>query len=121
MRRHRPLRVGVGDRHILDGTMIWTLPDGQIYVTTGSALLFPTLCAPTGALPTPDPARADRCGDKTATMSLRTRTRAQNRAHRIAAERRQIHDARTATAQAPSGRPTPRRRGTTTVLIRAER
>ena len=37
---------------IADGTVIWTLPDGQIHVTTpGSALLFPALRAPTGTLP----------------------------------------------------------------------
>jgi hypothetical protein len=37
--------------------------------------------------PKPDHARADRFGDKTAMMPLRTTTRAQNRAHRITAER----------------------------------
>ncbi|WP_152330653.1 HNH endonuclease signature motif containing protein, partial [Mycobacterium tuberculosis] len=32
-----------------DGTVIWTLPGNQTYVTTpGSALLFPALCTPTG-------------------------------------------------------------------------
>ncbi len=31
-----------------DGTVIWTLPGNQTYVTTpGSALLFPALCTPT--------------------------------------------------------------------------
>ncbi|WP_214516009.1 hypothetical protein [Mycobacterium tuberculosis] len=30
-----------------DGTVIWTLPGDQTYVTTpGSALLFPALCTP---------------------------------------------------------------------------
>lgn len=37
---------------------------------------------------------ANRCGDKTATMPLRTSTRAQKRAHRIAAERRHNRQAR---------------------------
>ncbi|CKT69924.1 13E12 repeat family protein [Mycobacterium tuberculosis] len=42
-----------------DGTVIWTLPGNQTYVTTpGSALLFPALCTPTGDPPAPEPARA---------------------------------------------------------------
>ena len=77
--------------------MIWTLPDGHTYVTTpGSALLFPSLCAPNGVLPTPEPTRADGRGDKTAMTPLRTTTRADNRAHRIAAERQHNRVARTA-------------------------
>jgi hypothetical protein len=85
-------------RHLqTGGTVIWTLPDRHTYVTTpGSALLFPTLCTPTAALPTSEPVRADRCGDKTAMMPLRTTTRADNRAHRIAAERQHNRIARTA-------------------------
>jgi hypothetical protein len=75
-----------------------TIPSGQTYVTTpGSALLFPTLCAPTGDAPALDSTGADRCGDKTVMMPLRTSTRAQNRAHRIAAERRHTRQARPAT------------------------
>ncbi len=39
-----------------DGTVIWTLPGNQTYVTTpGSALLFPALCTPTGDPPAPEP------------------------------------------------------------------
>ena len=78
------------DQQLPDGTVIWKLPDGHTYVTTpGSALLFPSLCTPTGEVPAPGPARhADRCDDKTAMMPLRTRTRTQNRAQRIVAERR---------------------------------
>jgi len=67
--------------------MIWLLPDGQTYVTTpGSALLFPTLCTPTGDARTPEPTDTDRCHCKTAMMPLRASARAQNRA-RIATER----------------------------------
>jgi hypothetical protein len=89
--------LGWRDPQLPDGTVIWTLPDRHTYVTTpGSALLFPTLCTPTGALPTSEPVRADRCGDKTAMMPLRTTTRADNRAHRIAAERQHNRMARTA-------------------------
>jgi hypothetical protein len=85
---------------LLDGTVIWDLPGGHTYITTpGSALLFPTLCAPTGELPAVDPAGADRCGDRTAMMPLRTTTRAQNRAHRIAAERLRSHRRRECVSQ----------------------
>jgi hypothetical protein len=78
--------------------VIWTLPSGHTYATTpGSALLFPSLCAPTGDLPEPDPpARGDRCGDRTAMMPTRQRTRAQNRADAITAERHHNHQARQA-------------------------
>jgi hypothetical protein len=70
------------------GTVIWNLPDGQTYVTTrGSALLFPTLCKPARAVAVRDPGRADRRGDSTVMMPVRKTTRAQNHAHRIAAER----------------------------------
>ena len=76
--------------------MIWLLPDGRTYVTTpGSALLFPTLCAPTGELPLFDiDGTQPRCGDRTAMMPKRRRTRAQNRARRINSERRHNHAAR---------------------------
>ncbi|EFP16637.1 13E12 repeat family protein [Mycobacterium tuberculosis SUMu002] len=78
-----------------DGTVIWTLPGDQTYVTTpGSALLFPALCTPTGDPPAPDPARADRRGQRTAMMPRRASTRTQNRAHCIAAERHRNHQAR---------------------------
>jgi hypothetical protein len=87
---------GWRDRQLPDGTVIWTLPDGHTYVTTpGSALLFPSLCAPTGdapATPEADPP-VDYCGDRTAMMPRRRRTRAQNRAARIAVERRRNREA----------------------------
>jgi len=93
------------DKQLPDGTVIWTMPSGHTYVTTpGSALLFPTLCAPTGDLPTPDPAGgADRCCDRTAMMPLRTTTRAQNRAHRIAAERHHNRQSRLAAQRVQTG------------------
>jgi hypothetical protein len=76
--------------------VIWTLPDGQTYITTpGSALLFPTLCVPNGEVPERTTAAdIERRGEKTALMPLRTRTRAQNRATRIATERRHNRAAR---------------------------
>ena len=99
-RKHHLLKTfgGWRDKQLPDGTVIWLLPDGRTYVTTpGSALLFPSLCAPTGDLP---PSHSDgtqpRCGDRTVMMPKRRRTRAQNRAHRINGERRQNHNAREA-------------------------
>jgi len=78
-RLHHLLKTfwGWRDYQLPDGTVMWTLPDGQTYVTTpGSALLFPGLTAPTGP-----------CSGRTAMMPLRKTTRARNRAARIAAER----------------------------------
>ncbi len=76
--------------------MIWDLPGGQTYVTTpGSALLFPALCTPTGALPLGPPPQ-NRCTYREAMMPLRATTRAQNRARYIADERRHNHQARQA-------------------------
>lgn len=75
------------DRQLPDGTVIWTLPDGQTYVTTpGSAMLFPMLMTPTGDPPIREE-EPDRCGDRTVFMPLRKTTRSANRAHRIAGER----------------------------------
>ncbi|OCB18887.1 hypothetical protein A5674_07925 [Mycobacterium malmoense] len=114
-RQHHLLKTfwGWRDEQLPDGTLIWRLPDGHTYVTTpGSALLFPTLCAPTGDPPL-TPVTAERCGQRTAMMPLRTRTRAQNRAQRIATERHHNRQARLATppavptGTAPSGRAPP--------------
>ena len=89
---------GWRDQQLPDGTLILTSPAGRAYVTTpGSALLFPSLCHATGAIPAPEAdLPPDYCGERTALMPKRRRTRAQNRAHRIATERRQNHDARQA-------------------------
>ncbi|OBH54786.1 HNH endonuclease signature motif containing protein [Mycobacterium sp. E2479] len=96
-RLHHLLKTfwGWRDRQLPDGTVIWTLPDGHTYITTpGSALLFPSLCASTGNAPAPVAPKPEGCAERTAMMPRRTRTRAQNRAARIATERRQNHDAR---------------------------
>jgi hypothetical protein len=89
---------GWHDQQLPDGTIILTSPSGHTYVTTpGSALLFPSLCVPTGDLETPQPnSPINYGGDRTAMMPRRRRTRRQDRAHRVAAERRQNHQARTA-------------------------
>jgi hypothetical protein len=81
---------GWRDKQLPDGTLILTSPSGRTYVTTpGSALLFPSLCLSTGGAPTAeaDPP-LDYCGDRTAMMPKRSRSRAQNRAARVASERR---------------------------------
>jgi hypothetical protein len=101
------------DQQLPDGTVIWRLPDGHTYVTTpGSALLFPSLCAPTGELPRPAADATERCGERTAMMPLRTTTRAQNRAHRIATERRHNRQTRLTTHVAETGPPTSAPEGT---------
>ncbi|HWS91519.1 MAG TPA: DUF222 domain-containing protein, partial [Mycobacterium sp.] len=99
-RLHHLLKTfwGWRDKQLPDGTVIWTLPDGHTYVTTpGSALLFPSLCAPTGNLPAVETPAKERCGERTAMMPLRTATRAQNRAARIATERLHNRQTRLAT------------------------
>ena len=91
-RLHHLLKTfwGWRDKQLRDGTVIWTSPSGDTYVTTpGSALIFQSLCAPTGGLPAPEPRPPETCSDRTAMMPTRRRTRAQNRAHRIAEERKQ--------------------------------
>jgi len=57
--------------------VIWTSPSGDTDVTTpGSARLFPSLCAPTGELMVPGAVIDDRCGERTAMVPTRRRTRA---------------------------------------------
>jgi hypothetical protein len=96
--------LGWAEQQLADGTLIFTSPTRQTYVTTpGSALLFPSLCYAVGGIPSPeaDPPR-DYCAQRTAMMPKRRRTRAQNRAARIAAERRHNRDARTARREEPA-------------------
>ncbi|MCA2349502.1 HNH endonuclease signature motif containing protein, partial [Mycobacterium intracellulare] len=81
---------GWQEKQLPDGTLIFTSPAGHTYVTTpGSALLFPSLCAATGAIAAPeaDPP-PNHCAQRTAMMPQRRRTRTQDRATRIAAERK---------------------------------
>jgi hypothetical protein len=92
------------EQQLADGTLIFTAATGHTYVTTpGSALLFPSLCYAVGGMPTPeaDPP-TDYCGERTAMMPKRARTRAQNRANRIATERRHNREARTARREQPA-------------------
>lgn len=100
---------GWRDQQLPDGTLILTSPTGHTYVTTpGSALLFPRLCAPTTDLPTPETAPPnDYFTQRTAMMPKRRRTRAQDRAQRIATERRHNHYARTTPQTEHTGQPGP--------------
>jgi len=76
---------GWRERQLDDGTIIWTAPDGQEFVTTpGSRLLFPGLSRPTATItvtgrPTPHTTGL--------TMPRRRTTRAQDRADRVRRER----------------------------------
>jgi len=75
------------DRQHPDGRIDWTSPSGQTYTTEpGSRLLFPALCRPTGDLP-PPAHRPEKSAERTLMMPTRRKTRAQNRAHCINAER----------------------------------
>ncbi|WP_445170238.1 HNH endonuclease signature motif containing protein [Mycolicibacterium sp. Dal123E01] len=88
-RDHHILKTfwGWKDQQLADGTVIWTLPDGETYVTTpGSILLFPALMTPTGP-PATAPPPEHRCGDRSVMMPKRRTTRRQSRAHDIANER----------------------------------
>ncbi|OBH21436.1 HNH endonuclease signature motif containing protein [Mycolicibacter sinensis] len=88
---------GWRDVQLPDGTVILSALSGQTYVTTpGSALLFPNLCRPTGELRPPDRQPEGPCGERTAMMPRRRRSRAQNRAARINTERNQNRNAREA-------------------------
>jgi hypothetical protein len=81
---------GWSDKQLPDGTVIWTSPSQDTYITTpGSALLFPQLCAPTGVLePISDWQRRTDDTGHNAMMPTRRRTRAQNRARYVSDERR---------------------------------
>ncbi len=110
---------GWREQQLPDGTPILTSPAGRTYVTTpGSALLFPSLCRAVGGMPAPeaDPP-PDHCAQRSAMMPKRRRTRAQNRAQRIATERRANHQTRqTRRTEYSNTRPSPTRRRPTAVL-----
>jgi hypothetical protein len=90
---------GWRDKQLRDGTIIWTAPSGEVYITLpGGADLFPTLMAPTGALPDTSPATS-QYGDRTQKIPKRRTTRAENRRRRIADERRSNRNDRDAAAQ----------------------
>ncbi|WP_102144118.1 HNH endonuclease signature motif containing protein [Mycobacterium hubeiense] len=78
---------GWRDRQLPDGTVIWTSPTGHTYTTYPGALWhFPMLCTPTGTLELPDTMPPAGHG-RGVMMPKRRRTRAEDRARRIAEER----------------------------------
>ncbi|MCZ0729156.1 HNH endonuclease signature motif containing protein [Mycolicibacterium iranicum] len=82
---------GWRDRQHPDGTVVWTAPTGHTYTThPSSRLLFPTLCLPTATLWDGDPPEIALSEHRDMKMPRRRRTRAENRAAYIAAERRRI-------------------------------
>ena len=89
---------GWQEKQLPDGTLILTSQAGHTYVTTpGSALLFPSLCRATGAIAAAEvDTHLDYCAERSAMMPQRRRTRAQNRATRVATERRRNREARAA-------------------------
>ncbi|MCV7374335.1 DUF222 domain-containing protein [Mycolicibacterium arabiense] len=96
-RRHHLLKTfwggpnGWGDRQLPDGTIIWTSPHGRTYVTEpGSKLLFPSLYTPTAPVTvTAEQAERARAQHNPGLlMPRRQRTRAQDRAQRVTADRR---------------------------------
>ncbi|MCV7131554.1 DUF222 domain-containing protein, partial [Mycobacterium hodleri] len=89
---------GWRDEQLVDGTVIWTSPAGDRYVThPGSAVVFPRLRAPTAPIVLDARDRVLNGSDRTAKMPRRRRTRAHQRAHHIAAERAANHRQRTTT------------------------
>jgi Domain of unknown function (DUF222) len=89
-RKHHLLKTfwtAWSDEQWPDGTIVWTAPSGQTYATRpGSRLLFPSLCRPTGELRTA-PTVDRSLGDRGIMMPKRRRTREQDRAYRVDAER----------------------------------
>ena len=71
-----------------DGTIIWTSPSGRVYTTTpGGSVFFPQLAAPTEKLTVTGRRPDSSSPGRTLLMPTRKRTRAAERAARIAWER----------------------------------
>jgi Domain of unknown function (DUF222) len=80
---------GWRERQLPDATLILTAPTGHTYPTKpGCAQLFPTLCQPTGELHLPAYQPTRDSSDRGEMMPKRRRTRAENLARRIQAERK---------------------------------
>lgn len=90
-RKHHLLKTfcsGWNDRQLADGTIVFTSPTGHVYTTKpGGSLFFPALVTATGQPPPAMTARGP-CPGRMVMMPRRERTRAQDRAYRIARERR---------------------------------
>ncbi|MCV7236454.1 HNH endonuclease signature motif containing protein [Mycobacterium branderi] len=80
--------TGWVDQQLSDGTVMWTAPTGHTYTTTpGGAVFFPMLADSTGELVLPTATKPPG-ENRGLMMPARKRTRAEERASRIAAERR---------------------------------
>ncbi len=78
--RDKTFVEGWRDQQLSDGTVIWTSPTGEVYVTTpGAADLFPEIGASSTACREPKPTRRDRDRERAARVA---RIRARNRIHR---------------------------------------
>jgi Domain of unknown function (DUF222) len=78
---------GWSERQLPDGTLILTAPTGHVYITTpGGAQFFSQLATPTGKLAIPEQPQPPN-PNRGMMMPKRQRTRAQERAYRIAQER----------------------------------
>jgi hypothetical protein len=78
---------GWSERQLPDGTLILTAPTGHVYTTTpGGAQFFSQLATPTGELVIPEQPGPPST-NRGMMMPKRQRTRAQERAYRIALER----------------------------------
>ncbi|HTI74038.1 MAG TPA: DUF222 domain-containing protein, partial [Mycobacterium sp.] len=89
-RIHHLLKTFCGwtDRQLPDGTIVWTSPRGRIYTSEPlGAQFFPQLGAPTETLKLPN--SPPPSSNRALAMPKRQRTRAQDRAYRIAYERAQ--------------------------------
>jgi hypothetical protein len=97
------------ERQLADGTLILTSPTQHTYVTTpGSALLFPALSIPAGGMPAVHTHHRIACSpERAAMMPKRRRTRAQDRAQRVATERSHNRQRRQAAYQAARPQPSP--------------
>jgi hypothetical protein len=82
----KTFRSGWSDAQYPDGTVVWTTPSGRTYTTKpGSSLFFPTANTTTGPIITGT--TRPNSTDKLQMMPKRKRSRAKERAYRIAAER----------------------------------
>lgn len=78
---------GWSDRQEPDGTVVWRAPSGLTYITVpGGAQFFPQLGQPTGDIDM-TPSSGPSGPHRGAMMPMRKRTRAEDRAYRIALER----------------------------------
>jgi hypothetical protein len=100
-RKHHLLKTfwaGWGDRQHPDGSIVWTSPTGHTYTTQpGSRLLIPRWNTTTATLPPPVGQPPPTIGIM---MPTRRKTRATQRAYRIAAERK-LNDAHVAERNRP--------------------